>query len=53
MLEKAKRQHGGSRRVDLYDCHGDGINPKGMTEGSTCREKFCWDWVAFSEDAVP
>ena len=53
ILEKAKREHGGKRRVRIYGGHGDVVAPKSMSEGSTMRGHLHFEWVAFSEEDQP
>ena len=53
LLEKAKRELGGSHRVRVYDRDGEVILPKSMNHGCTSRGNIRFDWVDFSEDAQP
>ena len=50
IMENAKKMHGGSHRVQIYDRHGDKIRPKGHDLGATVRGSTYLPWVEFSEE---
>jgi len=50
LLEKARKERGGSARVMLYDRCGEKIKPVRMEEGMTNRSGQTFEWLAFTED---
>jgi len=50
MLDAAKREHGGSARVEIHNRHGDRIKPKRMEQSYIVRGQQKLEPLCFTDE---